>query len=430
MHYDIIVLSAVILLVFLFLRFPVFVSLLAAALTYFFLTPGVTTSIFAQRFIAGSESPALLAIPLFVFSGVIMNATGLTKRIMNACEMVVGRRWGGLGHVTVMLATIMGGMSGSNLADAAMQSKMLVPEMNKRGFTNAYSSVLTATSAMITPLIPPGIAMIIYGSVANISIGKLFMAGVGPGLLLMVLLMAMNTFVSHRRGYKPTRTEKLTTSQVLPNIGSAAVALALPVIIIGGIRIGVFSPTEAGAVAIAYAFVVGAFYREMKLGDLRDSIVETASTTAGIMLIIAGASAYAWVLTKEKIPQSVTQYFVDNVSNPWVFMLLVNVLLLIVGMLIEGNAAMIVLVPLLAPAAEAYGFDPIHFGMVFIFNMALGALSPPMGTLMFVTCAITKCSLRDFIKEAVPFYILCLTALMLLVFFPQLTVGIVNLIWT
>lgn len=331
--------------------------------------------------------------------------------------------------MTVLVATLMGGLSGSNLADAAMEAKMLVPEMEKRGFSKAFGSVLVATSAIITPLIPPGIAMIIYGSIANVSIGKLFVAGIGPGIMLCVMLMLLVGLVSYKRGYKSPVKVDTSGKRVWKTFKGAFLPLCLPVIIIGGIRIGAFTPTEAGSVAIVYSLFLGFIYKEMRIKDVMKGLKETVLTSSAIMLIIAAASAFAWALTKEKIPQYCTGLFVEHLNSAVVFLLCVNVFLLIIGMFIEGNAAMIILVPLLAPLAKHFGIDEIHFAMVVIFNFALGALSPPMGTLMFVTCSITKCRMGTFIKEAVPFYVLLIICLLLLTFVPAFTTGLVNLIF-
>lgn len=422
-------LSSVLLLVFLFLKVPVFISILGAAATYFALHTEINSVILAQRVLAGSQSIPLLAIPFFVCAGVFMNYTGVTKRIVDFCEAVVGNIIGGIGHVTVLVATLMGGLSGSNLADAAMEAKMLVPEMEKRGFSKAFGSVLVATSAIITPLIPPGIAMIIYGSIANVSIGKLFVAGIGPGVILCITLMILVALVSYKRGYRSTIKVDTSAARVWKTFRGAFLPLCLPVIIIGGIRIGAFTPTEAGSVAIVYSLFLGFIYREMTLKDIIRGMKETVLTSSAIMLIIAAASAFAWALTKEKVPQYFTGLFIEHLNNPVIFLLCVNLFLLIIGMFIEGNAAMIILVPLLAPLAKHFGIDEIHFAMVVIFNFALGAISPPMGTLMFVTCSITKCPMGRFIKEAIPFYILLLGCLLLLTFVPSFSTALVNLIY-
>lgn len=424
-----IAISAIVMLVLLFLKVPVFISVLSGSVTYFLLNPNVASQIFAQRILSGVESIPLLAVPFFVAAGVFMNYSGVTKRVMAFCSIVTRPLPGGMGQVNVLLSTLMGGLSGSNLADAAMQSKMLVPEMEKRGYSKEFSSVVTATSAMITPLIPPGIAMILYGSIANVSIGKLFIAGIGPGLLLCAALMILVGIISSKRGYEMDNREKITGREFWTALKGAALPLCLPIIIIGGIRLGVFTPTEAGAVAIIYALFLAIIYKEMTWKQFAIGIKETVCTTASIMLIVGAASAFAWALTKERIPQQFTEFMISTISNKYIFLLVVNVFLILVGMFIEGNASMIVLVPLLAPVAAQFGINEIQFAMIFIFNNAIGALSPPMGTLMFVTCGITKCKINTFIREAVPFYILLVICLALLTFFPLFSTGVVNLFY-
>ncbi len=419
----------IVLLVFLFLKVPVFISILAGSVTYFILTPRVPQLIIAQRLVAGVESIPLLAIPFFVCAGVFMNHSGVTQRIMEFCGVLTGRMTGGLAQVNVLLSTLMGGLSGSNLADAAMEAKMLVPEMEKKGFSKEFSSVVTATSAMITPLIPPGIGMILYGSIANVSIGKLFVAGLSVGAILCIALMILVHFMSKKRGYKPLREERIKMDEFLKALKGAILPLCLPIIIIGGIRIGVFTPTEAGSVAIVYSLILGVIYRELTIKKFLDGIKETVITTSSIMLIVGAASALSWVLTKERVPQQLTDFIVEVISNKYMFLIIVNVFLIIVGMFIEGNAITIILVPLLAPIALKLKIDPIHFAMIFIFNVSIGTLSPPMGTLMFVTCGVTKCKIKNFIKEAVPFYILLLIVLGLLTFIPQFSTALVNMLY-
>ena len=429
MEISAVTLAIVILLVCLFLKVPVFVSILAGCVAYFSVSPDVARLIIAQRVVAGTESIPLLAVPFFVCAGVYMNYSGVTERIMGFCSVLTGRMTGGLAQVNVLLSTLMGGLSGSNLADAAMEAKMLVPEMEKKGFSKEFSSVVTATSAMITPLIPPGIGMIIYASVTNISVGKLFISGIGVGALLCVAMMIMVRFVSKKRGYLPLRTERVPAQEMFTSFKGAALPLCLPIIIIGGIRIGIFTPTEAGAIAIVYSLILGVFYRKITIKNLIAGIKETVLTTASIMLIVGAASALSWIFTKEQIPQTLTGFMLAHISNKYVFLLIVNIFLILVGMFVEGNAINIILGPLLAPIAASYGIDPIQFAMVFIFNISIGSISPPMGTLMFVTCGVTKCKIKAFIKEAVPFYLLLLLVLLLLTFIPVFTTGLVNLFY-
>lgn len=420
----------ILVLVLLFLKVPVFVSIIAGSVAYFFLNPDVNAMILAQRVSSAIQSTSLLAVPFFVCAGVFMNYSGVTRRIMALCDVLTGRMWGGLAQVNVLLSTMMGGLSGSSLADTAMEARMLVPEMEKKGMSKEFSSVVTAASAMITPLIPPGIAMILFGSLANLSVGKLFVSGIGVGLLLCIGEMVTVSIISRKRGYAPTRKERLHWKQVAPVLKQAILPLILPVVIIGGIRIGAFTATEAGTVAVVYSIFLGLLYKEIDWNTIMKGLKETVISTAGIMMIIGAASALSWVLTKERIPQSITELMLQVTDNKYVFLLLCNLFLLFVGMFIEGNAAMIVLVPLLYPIATGtYGIDGIQFAMMFIFNMAIGSLSPPMGTLMFVVCNETKCKLSTFIKESIPFYIVLLVELFLFATVPVLTTGLVDLIY-
>lgn len=421
--------AAIMMLVLLFMKVPVFIAVLCASMIYFIFNPGINQIIFGQKSILGTENNSLLAIPFFVCSATFMNYSGVSSRIFDFCAVLTGRLPGGLAQVNVVLSTIMGGMSGSNLADAASDAKYLVPQMVRKGFSNAFSSVITATSAMITPLIPPGIAMILYGCIADVSIGKLFVSGLGVGLTLCLAQMIMVHFISKKRGYVPLRTTRLTFNQFWTSFKPAILPLCLPFVIMGGIRFGIFTATEAGSVAILYSVFLGILYHELTLKYSLQACKETVSTTSGIMLIVSAASVFSWILTKERIPQQLTDFIVSVCPNKYAFLLAMNLFVLIAGMFIEGNATMIVLVPLLHPIALAYGINEIHFAMVYIFNNAIGALSPPMGTLMFVTCSITRCKTRDFIREAVPFYIMLLIVLLLLTFCPVLTTGLVELVY-
>ncbi len=424
-----VVLAAIVMLVLLFMKVPVYISVLGGSAMYFLLDPSANPIVYAQQAITGVESISLLAIPFFICAGIFMNYTGVTKRIMDFCEIITGRMSGGLAQVNVLLSTLMGGLSGSNIADAAMQSKMIVPEMEKKGFSKSFSTVVTACSSMITPLIPPGIAMILYGCIANVSIGQLFMSGIGIGALLCGSMMILVSIISKKRGYKPIRTEKITFNEFISVLKPAILPLCLPLLIIGGIRIGAFTATEAGSIAIIYAVILGLIYRELKVKDMIIGLKETVTTTSSIMLIVGAASVFSWILTKERIPQGLTEWMVTAIDNKYVFLILVNIFLLIVGMFIEGNASMIILVPLLAPVAAAYGINEIQFAMIYIFNNAIGAISPPMGTLMFVTCGITKCKTKAFIKEALPFYGLLIVSLLLITYVPAFSTFIVNLFY-
>ncbi len=424
-----VVIAFVVLLVLLFLKAPVFISMLAGVASYMLINPDINSQIIAQKFISGCESISLMAIPFFVCAGIFMNYSGITRRIMNFCEVLTGRLPGGLAQVNILLSTFMGGLSGSSLADAAMQSKMLVPEMEKKGFSKPFSSVVTAFSSLITPLIPPGLAMIVYGTIANISIGQLFVSGLGIGILLCVALMLLTAVISRKRGYGQLREDRVTAKEFWQALRGAALPLCLPIIIIGSIRIGICTATEAGAMAVVYSLALGVYYREITWKDIVAGLKETAISTAGIMLIVGAASCFSWIMTKEQLPQLVATVMIDLIKNKYIFLLLTNILLLIAGMFLEGNAIMLMLVPLMTPIAAAYGIHEINFAMMFIFNIAIGSITPPMGTCMFVTCGITKCSTKDFIKESLPFFGIMLLLLMLISYVPIVSTGLVELIY-
>ena len=410
-----------VMLVFMFLKVPVFISVLAGAISYFIMTPASSSMMIAQRFIAGVESVPLLAIPFFIGMGVFMQKSGVTKRIMNFASVLVGRMHGGLAQVNILVSTFMGGISGSNLADAAMDAKNLVPIMIDNGYSNAFSSVITAMSSLITPLIPPGIGMIMYASVTNVSVGRLFMSGLSIGVLLCIIMMVQTSYISKKRNYGSIRETRPSGREIWVAFKGALFPFVFPLVIIGGIRVGAFTASEAGAVGIVVAIIMGIIYKEINFSDIIDGLKETAISSATILLIIGAANALSWTLTKERIPQLLTKTIVEMVPNKYVFLFAINIFLLILGMLIEGNAITIVVAPLLYPIAQAYGIHDIHFGMIFVFNLAIGAISPPMGTVMYVTCGITKCKIKDFLLESIPYFIMLFIVLMLVTYIPGIS---------
>ncbi|TYG34338.1 TRAP transporter large permease [Lonepinella koalarum] len=408
---------------------PVAFCIFCSTLSYFMMS-NQPMIILVQRLAGGLESVTLLAIPFFIMAGVFMNHTGISARLLKFCEVLTGHMNGGLAQVNVVLSTLMGGLSGSNIADAAMNSKLLVPQMVKRGYSASFSAAVTAAGSLITPIIPPGIAMIIYGYVNNVSIGRLFLAGIVPGTMLCLLMMGLVSIISQKRGYLPIREKRASCKEIFISAKDAILALLLPVIIIGGIRLGVFTPTEAGAVAVIYALILGLLiYRNMDVKKLWLATRESALGAANVLLIICVAVAFSKFLTWERIPQSLASWMTAVVDSPLTFLMLVNVALLILGMFLEGNAIMIVLAPLLAPIANSYGIDPIHFGIVFIFNGAIGTITPPLGTVMFTTCSITEVPIERFIKDVLPFWGLLLIELGLLTYIPTISTWLPNLIY-
>ncbi|PJG85200.1 TRAP transporter large permease [Conservatibacter flavescens] len=408
---------------------PVAFCIFFSTLSYFLMSD-LPMIMLIQRLAGGLESVTLLAIPFFIMAGVFMNHTGISGRLLKFCEVLTGHMNGGLAQVNVALSTLMGGLSGSNIADAAMNSKLLVPQMVARGYTASFSAAVTAAGSLITPIIPPGIAMIIYGYVNNVSIGRLFLAGVIPGVMLCILMMILVSIISKKRGYLPIREKRASCKEIAISAKDAVLALLLPVIIIGGIRMGIFTPTEAGAVAVIYAVILGTgIYRNMDMQKLWLATKESALGAANVLLIICVAVAFSKFLTWERVPQALASWMTTIVDSPLTFLMLVNIALLVLGMFLEGNAIMIVLAPLLAPIAHAYGIDPIHFGIVFIFNGAIGTITPPLGTVMFTTCSITEVPIEKFIKDVIPFWALLLVELLLLTYIPTLSTWLPNMVY-
>lgn len=400
-----------------------------AALVFFLTAQGVPLEIYIQRMVSVTHSFPLLAVPFFILAGVVMNHAGITRRLMALADTLVGHRTGGLAHVNVLLSTFMGGMSGSANADAAVQSKILVPEMSKRGYDPAFSAAVTATSSVIAPIIPPGVGMVLYGFLADVSIGRLFLAGLVPGILMCVALMVVVGIVSRRRGYLPSRPERANWGDRGRALASSLWALGLPLGIIGGIRYGVFTPTEAGAMAVVYAFIVGAFiYRELDWSKLPAILSEAVLANAVVMLIICAAQAFGFYMSWERIPQEAGQFLLSLTENPLVLLLVINLFLVFVGMLVEGSAALILLTPLLAPLAASVGIDPVHFGIVMVVNLTIAGVTPPVGTLIYTTCSIVGVDIGRFIRESLPLVLALFAVLAIVTFVPMVSLWLPNLL--
>ncbi|WP_226781166.1 TRAP transporter large permease [Oceaniglobus trochenteri] len=400
-----------------------------AALTFFFTAQGVPQEIFIQRMVSVTQSFPILAVPLFILAGILMNHSGMTRRMMALADSLVGHMVGGLAQVNVILSVLMGGMSGSSNADAAMQAKILVPEMEAKGYGRAFSGAVTATSSVIAPIIPPGIGMVIYGFLADVSIGRLFLGGVIPGLLMGAALMVVVTLVSRRRGYLPAREAPATARERGAALWSSLWALGLPVGIIGGIRFGILTPTEAGAIAVIYALFVGfVVYREMKLADLPAILSDATLSTAVIMLIICAAQAFGFYMSWERIPTIAGQALLSFTENPVLLLLAINLFLVLVGMLVEGTAALIILTPLLAPLAASVGIDPVHFGIVMVVNLTIAAVTPPVGTLIYTTSTIIRCDIGSFVRESLPLLAALFAVLLLISLFPAIVLFLPNLL--
>lgn len=423
-------LPALVMLVLLVIRVPVAWSIAIAALVFFLTVHGAQTETFVQRLVSITYSFPLLAIPFFIFTGVAISRGGMGRRIIRLADALAGHMVGGLAQINVLVATLMAGMTGSSVAEAAMLSRVLVPEMTRSGYAKAFSVAVTACSALIATLIPPSIGLILYGVLANVSIGRLFLGGVVPGLLICVALMVVVKFVASRRGYAPSRVERPSWGELGDAFRDAFPSLLIPFGIVVGIRFGVFTPTEAGVAAAVYAALVGMFiHRELTIRDLGQVVIETVLLTAVVMIIISAANAFGFYFAWYQIPMRAAELVLFVSQNPFVFLIMVNLFLLVAGMALDGAMLLVLLTPLLAPIVHAYGIDPVQFGVIFMLNVEIGAVTPPVGVVMQTATSISGVTMEDFTREALPMFAALIAVLLLVTFVPAISLWLPNLVF-
>jgi C4-dicarboxylate transporter DctM subunit len=407
-------------LVFLILGIPIgFVLALSSigAITY----AGYPITIFAQRMFTGLDSFPLMAIPLFMLTGVLMNYSGITKRIINFVLAFVGNITGSLAQVIAISGVIMGGISGSGVADTAALGSVMIPEMVKRKYDVGFAAALTACSGSIGLIIPPSIAIIVFGVTTGASIGDMFLAAVVPGVLIGLGFMTYSYFFAKKRGYP--KEGSVSRQEKWKRFKDAIWALVMPVIIVVGIRGGIFTPTEGGAVAAVYALIVGMFiYREIHIKDLLKICMEAAVSTAVISTIIATTSLFSWLLSSEQIPQQISMAMLNLTSNKFLLLLLINAVLLFTGMFIDSSPAILLLAPILAPVAASLGVNMVQFGLVMVINLTMGLLTPPVGTAMYVASNVAGVPILKLSKSILPFLGIMLLVLMMITYIPALTV--------
>jgi C4-dicarboxylate transporter, DctM subunit len=407
---------------------PIGYAMIAGSIVYL-LVAGQDLSIAAEQLLQGLRgSFVLLAIPLFILSAELMNVGSLSNRLLAFCNAIVGRFRGGLGHVNVVQSVIFAGMSGSAIADAAGVGRLIISMMIREGrYTRSYAAAITAASAVVGPIIPPSIPMVLFALVSDASIGYLFLGGAVPGLLMAGALMAINSAMARRKGFP---VEDRVPFRNLPGITLRAVpALMMPIILLGGIYGGVTTPTEAAAVAAAYAFLISILlYRDVTARQTYQAVLASARSSASIGLLIGGALVFNYVVTIENIPNSLSAMIAGYELSPLGFLLLVNVLLLILGCLLEGITILLVIVPIFIPTARALGIDMVHFGVVVVVNLMIGLVTPPYGLLLFVVANIARAGLLPIIRDIVPFLAAMLAALALITLVPDVALWLPRLL--
>ncbi|NLO58050.1 MAG: TRAP transporter large permease subunit [Synergistaceae bacterium] len=382
--------------------------------------------VIVQQMYGGVSNFAFIAIPLFILAGNLMAVGGISRRITDFSESVVGHWAGGLGMVVVVSSMIFAAVTGSAIAAAAAIGALLIPPMMEKGYSKDYAASLVATSGSIGPIIPPSIPLVVYGVIVSTSIAKLFMGGVIPGILMGISLMVTNLIISKKRGYIG-HTEKASFKEIYQGFKDAVLALFMPVIIVGGIVGGIFTPTESAAIAVAYALVLGALvYRELTWASVRTAFIDAAITNGIILTVLMTARLFIWFLTVKMIPQTVAQTLLDYITSPWMAFMVINIILLIAGTFIDTTSAITIFVPLFLPLVKALNIDLIHFGLVVAVNLTIGMCTPPLGVCLFVTCGIAKTSLREMFHDLVLLLIPLIIVLLMVTYIPGIVTWLPN----
>lgn len=407
------------------LNVPIGVAMIFVSMGYFYWS-GLGLAFATQRMVDGLNSFPMLAVPLFILAAAILNTAGITNHLFGFARALVGHITGGLGHVNVLASLFFSGMSGSALADAGGLGKMEIEAMRKAGYDDDFSGSVTAASSIIGPLVPPSITMVLYGVIANTSIGKLFLGGIVPGFLCAGALMVMVYLIARKRNYPRDPVHR--PAEIARLFVKSLPALLTPVVIVGGIFSGHFSPTEAAAITVLYAILIDlVFYRELTLRRLWDAIYETTITASAIATIIAGVGLLGWVLAREQAPQQIAQLFLTVADGPISFLIAVNLMIFVLGAFIESLVILLIVVPILVPVALGFGLDPVHFGIIVVLNLMISILTPPMGMALFVVAQVGGIPYQRLARAILPWLIPPIVVLVLVCAFPILATGLPGL---
>ncbi|PKL11142.1 MAG: C4-dicarboxylate ABC transporter [Spirochaetae bacterium HGW-Spirochaetae-8] len=421
---------SILFIIFLAMGMPVAFAIGISGMAFFLQHPELPFTMTVQLPISQTQNFAMLAIPLFIFAGNLMNSSGITKRLMKLAEVLTGHMHGGLAQVSVVLSTLMGGVSGSAIADASMEARILGPDMNKRGYAKGYTANVISWTSLITATIPPGVGIILYGTVGEVSIGRLFASGILVGLLMMAALMITVSITATRRGYAGERENRASLKEVYLAVRETIWALLFPILLLIGIRSGLFTPSEVGAFACIYAIAVGTIaYKELTFDKIARTLGETIIDVGAIMFIIALSGIFGYGIPFEHIPQLLTEAILTVSQSKYLVLGIILLFLVILGMFIDGSVVILLFTPIFLPLAMQVGLDPVHFGILFCTIITMGNMTPPVGLAMYAVCSVLEISIGDYIKEMWPFLFTVVLMVAVLVFVPQLVLLLPNLMF-
>jgi tripartite ATP-independent transporter DctM subunit len=412
-----------------FLGMPVAFAI-GIAFIFFYLLGPAPAMIAIQKIVGTTQNFPLLAVPLFIFAGHLMNCSGITERLIKLSTVLTGWISGGLAHVAIMLSALMGGVSGSAVADAAMEARVLGPSMIKSGLSKGYACAAMSVGSLITATIPPSVGLILYGYLGDVSIGRLFAGGIVPGIVMTLLLMGTAYVIARRRNYQPELRAIPPFREIVAATWECKWALIFPIFLIVGIRYGLFTPSEAGAFAIAYAIIIGKFvFRQLTMSNLLDALRHSVQDIGMIMLIIMISSMIGYVITLEAVPQSAAEFLIGITNNKYMLIILLVVFILFMGCILESTVIVLLLTPILVPVVHAAGIDLVHFGLVMMTATTLGSMTPPVGVAMFAVCGIMKCDMGSYAREAWPFILTVIAEIFLIIFWPELVLFVPNMVF-
>jgi len=408
---------------------PVAFALMLAAIPVFILTGTMPPTVAIQKMVSATQSFPLLAVPFFILAGNLMNVTGVTDRLVRFSRLLTGWMAGGLAQVSIVLSFMMGGISGSAVADASMESRLLGPSMIQQGFSRPMTAAILAFGSIITATIPPSIGLILFGFINEVSIGRLFLAGVIPGIILTLILMLTAWLVAKKNGYEPALAAPPKAGELWDSFKESVWALMFPVFLILGFRFGIFTATEAGAFLVFYALFIGVFvYRELNLAKMIEAMRDSLHDIGMIMLLIMMAGVLGYAITIERAPQEITLFVTTLTEDPVLVLLLITAVLIVSGMFLEGAANILLVTPIVMPVLTAAGWDPIHMGILIVLLINLGGLTPPVGVIMFTVCGILNVKTGAYSRASVPFFVALAVFFVMLVLFPSFSTALPNAI--